>query len=159
MAKFFGTSSPKIICRTAAIAIAITARVGPGLNDTPGRKSSTAPIVSSARKPNNKEVTVIPSCAPPRWKLKRLSNFRTTRARRCPCSAITSTRSMSTATKLNSPATKIPLSAISVYPHLTNAKVASCQCVSTPPLSNRCASGPPTHRLKRQFEAKVHWVG
>ncbi len=112
IARFFGTSSPKIIvtpvARTSAIASATpdTAPSGtPALVSGPRTRSA---IAGSARKPISRLVSVMPTCADEscvdRWR----SAVCTPRADLSPASAARSTDERSTVTNANSAATNAP---------------------------------------------------
>ena len=117
MARFLGTSSPKMIVRNVLRTRPVASAVG-RTPDSGTPAASRGPAISvaiagSARKPIARLVTVMPTCAPESWVDSDRSAFWTPAACASPASAARSTAPRSTVTNANSAATNTPQARIS----------------------------------------------
>ncbi len=112
IARFLGTSSPKIIVsavdRVSAMPIATGVTAPSGRPAASSGPSTSSAIAGSARKPMARLVTVMPTCAPESWVERDFRARCTPWAPVSPLEAAFSTALRSTVTRANSAATKMP---------------------------------------------------
>ena len=116
MARFLGTSSPKIMVSAELTVRAIATATGwtspSGRPAEVSGPSISSAMAGSARKPMARLVTVIPTCAPESWVERERNASWTPSALESPAAAARSTLPRSTVTKANSAATKTPHAAM-----------------------------------------------